>query len=138
MNSFHEQFDDLVRINKKMANATPTAVVDELGLLNDLRKKVDKKEKFLKEWLKNEIEQSESTPTPDSTSDSTSTSRSSLVNEDDEIHGDVWLVKVEDVVQERISTTAVRSILSEEQLSQVMTTVEYKKLTFKAKPNLNP
>ena len=51
------KLEEALRISQHMGNSTPFEVTDELGDLRELKRMVDKKEKFLANWLKNEAKQ---------------------------------------------------------------------------------
>lgn len=104
-------FDDIVKIDKNLGNATPERIVDELGVLRDMAKRVGAKEKFLTGWLKNHFEKTGEC----------------------EFSGETYNGKAEVVCQERISATLAREKLSEEQIAEITSVIEFSKLTIKPK-----
>lgn len=110
--AFWNKFEDIVRIPEHMDNATHEAICDDLGEINEMRKAIDKKEKFLKAWMKNEMEQ-----------DSLTT-----------VEGQRFNLEVAEVSQERISSELCQQVLSEDQLAAVTATIEMSRMTFRRRP----
>ena len=104
---WNDVFEELVEIDPYMGNMTPEGIVDELGVLKSLEKKLVKKNKALTEWLKNRAEQ-EGT---------------------NSFKGENYTILITEVMQERFSQERAKAHLSEEQVIDCMHTIEYQKLT---------
>ena len=103
---WYNKFNDLTEISKQMGQMTPEAVVDELGVLKELEKKLLKKTKALTAWLKNKAEHEEV----------------------DSYKGEEYFALLAAVEQERFSQEKAKAHLTEEQIANCMYTLEFQKL----------
>lgn len=100
---------DFARLPTSMSNMTNSALCDELGLLNEMRKIVSKKENFIKEALRERMKQEDL----------------------DTTKGRKYEVTLKPVTTERISVPLVRKILTDEQLREVTQVSEASRMDVK-------
>ena len=92
-----------------LGNATPEGLVDQLGLVKDVKKKIDAWEKFMVTAVK------------------------ARMGDEESAQGDTYIAFKEHVITERISAPLAREVLDDETIESITDSSEYDKLTVKRK-----